>query len=390
MRDFEKKYNCKVNYKTYESNEALYTNIIGGDDPWDILVPSDYMIERLKNEDRLQPLDKSIVDNLDNLTDAVKNLPFDPDNTYSVPYLWQSVGIVYNTTKIDEATIEDKGWEIFLDEDLKGHVYMYDSSRDAFMVALKALGYEDLRTFVEENGIDYIRFDFGFDNEEIIRASEYCGVAINASTVDVALVEKLKGKVLAIHNFYPRPETGLDIGYFRQKNEELRRRGIQIGAYIAGDENKRGPLHEGLPTLEFHRHLRPYVQYEMLRRETDYVIVGDGGLSERQAELIAAVERDGILRLPLEAKTAWLCRVMESRQYATFGKKIAPCNCVERNFGSITIDNEKYLRYSGEIQILKMNLPEDERVNVIGRISEDYLFLLRHLRRGTEFILIRE
>ena len=110
LRDFEKKYNCKVNYKTYESNEALYTNIIGGDDPWDILVPSDYMIERLKNEDRLQPLDKEIVNNLDNLTDAVKNLPFDPDNTYSVPYLWQSVGIVYDTTKIDEATIEDKGW----------------------------------------------------------------------------------------------------------------------------------------------------------------------------------------------------------------------------------------------------------------------------------------
>ncbi|MBE6103314.1 MAG: DUF871 domain-containing protein [Erysipelotrichaceae bacterium] len=273
--------------------------------------------------------------------------------------------------------------------------------------ALKALGYDDLRTFVEENGIDYIRFDFGFDSEEIIRASEYCGVAINASTVDVELVEKLKGKVLAIHNFYPRPETGLDIGYFRQKNEELRRRGIQIGAYIAGDENKRGPLHEGLPTLEFHRHLKPYVQYEMLRRETDYVIVGDGGLSERQAELIAAVERDGILRLlcRLDAEheylydrkltnrpdsPEWLCRVMESRQYATFGKKIAPGNCVERTFGSITVDNEKYLRYSGEIQILKMNLPEDERVNVIGRISDDYLFLLRHLRRGTEFILIRE
>ena len=85
LRSFEKQYNCKVNYKTFESNEALYTNIIGGDDPWDILVPSDYMIERLIREKRLQPLDRDIVNNLDNLTDKVKNLPFDPENTYSVP-----------------------------------------------------------------------------------------------------------------------------------------------------------------------------------------------------------------------------------------------------------------------------------------------------------------
>ena len=77
LRSFEKQYNCKVNYKTFESNEALYTNIIGGDDPWDILVPSDYMIERLIREKRLQPLDRDIVNNLDNLTDKVKNLPFD-------------------------------------------------------------------------------------------------------------------------------------------------------------------------------------------------------------------------------------------------------------------------------------------------------------------------
>ncbi len=141
LRAFEKEYGCKVNYKTYDSNESMYTNISGGDDPWDILVPSDYMIERLISEDRLQPLDKSVVDNLDNLTGAVKNLSFDPDNTYSVPYLWQSVGIVYDTTKIDPEKVEDEGWNIFLDPSLKGHAYMYDSSRDAFMIALKSLGY---------------------------------------------------------------------------------------------------------------------------------------------------------------------------------------------------------------------------------------------------------
>ena len=150
LRAFEKEYGCKVNYKTYDSNEGMYTNIAGGDDPWDILVPSDYMIERLISEDKLQPLDKSIVDNLDNLAEPVRNLAFDPDNTYSVPYLWQSVGIVYDTTKIDPELVEEKGWEIFLDPSLKGHAYMYDSSRDAFMIALKALGYSANTENIEE------------------------------------------------------------------------------------------------------------------------------------------------------------------------------------------------------------------------------------------------
>ena len=154
LGEFEELYNCRVNYRNYESNEMLYTNIIG-DDPWDILVPSDYMIERLIREKRLQPLDKNIVNNLEDLSDSVKNLAFDPDNTYSVPYLWQSVCIVYDKTKIDPALVEEKGWDIFLDPSLKGHAYMYDSSRDAFMVALKALGYSANTTDDTEIGAAY-------------------------------------------------------------------------------------------------------------------------------------------------------------------------------------------------------------------------------------------
>ncbi len=140
VRDFEKKYNCRVNYKTYESNEILYTKIQAGDS-WDILVPSDYMIERLIKEKRLQPIDKTIVDNLDLLAEGVRNLEFDPDNTYMVPYLWQNVGIVYDSTKIDPEKVEEKGWSIFQDPEYEGHTYMYDSERDAFMIAFKALGY---------------------------------------------------------------------------------------------------------------------------------------------------------------------------------------------------------------------------------------------------------
>ncbi|MBR0138305.1 MAG: DUF871 family protein, partial [Erysipelotrichaceae bacterium] len=135
---------------------------------------------------------------------------------------------------------------------------------------LKALGYENLIDFIKETGVDYIRFDFGFEPEEIIEASEYCGVALNASTADGDLIDQLKGEVLAIHNFYPRPETGLDIGYFRKKNEEFRNKGVKTAAFMAGDADLRGPLYKGVPTLEIHRYLKPYVQYEQLKREVDY------------------------------------------------------------------------------------------------------------------------
>ena len=141
ITNFQKEFGVKVNYSLFSSNEEMYTKLQSGVS-YDVIIPSDYMIERLINEDRLQPLDKAVVDGvLDSLTDGVRNLSYDPDNTYSLPYLWQNVGILYDTTKIDPETVEEKGWSIFLDPEYSGHAYMYDSERDAFMVAFKALGY---------------------------------------------------------------------------------------------------------------------------------------------------------------------------------------------------------------------------------------------------------
>ena len=137
--DFEKAFDARVNYSNFSSNEDMY--IKQKANSYDVMIPSDYMIERLLKEERLQKIDKSVVTNLDQLADGVKNQAFDPENDYCVPYLWQTVGIVYNKNKVDPATVEEKGWEIFLDPSLDGHVYMYDSERDSFMVALKALGY---------------------------------------------------------------------------------------------------------------------------------------------------------------------------------------------------------------------------------------------------------
>ena len=140
ITNFEKEYNVRVNYSLFSSNEEMYTKLMSGAS-YDVIIPSDYMIERLIKEGKLQPIDKAVVDNLDSLAEGVRNLGYDPDNTYSVPYLWQTVGIVYDTTKIDPEDMEAQGWSAFLNPDYKGHVYMYDSERDAFMVALKALGY---------------------------------------------------------------------------------------------------------------------------------------------------------------------------------------------------------------------------------------------------------
>ncbi|MBO5302295.1 MAG: ABC transporter substrate-binding protein [Peptococcaceae bacterium] len=140
ISDFEREFGVKVIYEVYDSNEMMYTKVQAGD-VYDILVPSDYMIQRLVAEDALMELDLSKIPNIEYLTDEVKNLPFDPENKYSVPYFWGSVGIVYNTTVVDEEDLKREGWDILKDPKYAGRIYMYDSERDAFMIAFKALGY---------------------------------------------------------------------------------------------------------------------------------------------------------------------------------------------------------------------------------------------------------
>ena len=140
ISDFEREFGVKVIYEVYDSNEMMYTKVQAGD-VYDILVPSDYMIQRLIAEDALLELDLSKVPNIEFLTDEVRNLPFDPENKYSVPYFWGSVGIVYNTNVVDEEDLKTEGWNILKDPKYAGKLYMYDSERDAFMIAFKALGY---------------------------------------------------------------------------------------------------------------------------------------------------------------------------------------------------------------------------------------------------------
>ena len=273
---------------------------------------------------------------------------------------------------------------------------------------LKVLGYEKLRDFVLDYDVDYIRFDFGFTEEEMKDISDCCGIAVNASTSDLETVDRLGSNLIAIHNYYPRKETGLDWQFFRERNKAFRQRGIKVGAFIAGDEKKRGPLHEGLPTLEEHRFLAPYVQYCQLRKQADFIFTGDSGISAYQQELINGTENDGAVRLPVYFKSGfeylydqtftnrpdspfWMIRARESREYASQGPSVkAKSYSLPRNRGSITMDNEKYLRYSGEIQILREDFATDEKVNVIGNVAEGYIHLLECIGRGDKFRFVKD
>jgi len=142
ISNFEKMYNARVNYDTFDSNESMYTKLLGGSS-YDVIIPSDYMIERMISEDMLQKVDLSVMKNLDGYDKAVLEMrnDFDPTGEYAIPYFWGTVGIVYDKTVVSEDDLKKEGWNIFKDTKYKGNLYYYDSQRDGFMVAFKALGY---------------------------------------------------------------------------------------------------------------------------------------------------------------------------------------------------------------------------------------------------------
>ncbi len=141
ISNFEKMYNVRVNYDTFTTQEEMYTKLMGGSS-YDIIVPSDYMIERLLKADMLQPIDKEIVKSLDNInSELTEYMSFDPNMEYSVPYFWGSLGIVYDETQVSTEEVESLGWELFRQEKYAGNAFMYDSEREAFCIAFKSLGY---------------------------------------------------------------------------------------------------------------------------------------------------------------------------------------------------------------------------------------------------------
>ncbi len=138
ITQFEEETGIAVHYQTVESNEALYSLIEMGGADFDVIVPSDYMIARLIEEDMLAELDYDNIPNFQLIDDQYKNLNYDPENKYTVPYTWGTLGIIYNTTMVDE---EITSWDAMFDPKYAGQVLMINNSRDALAAALLDLGY---------------------------------------------------------------------------------------------------------------------------------------------------------------------------------------------------------------------------------------------------------
>ncbi len=138
LSDFEAKTKIKVNYSTFTSNETLYSVLKNGGSEYDVIIPSDYMIARLINEDMLEPLNFDNIPNYSLVGDQYKNLEYDPEGKYSVGYTWGTVVLIYNSEMVDE---DITSWGAMFDEKYSGEILMFDNPRDAIGIALEYLGY---------------------------------------------------------------------------------------------------------------------------------------------------------------------------------------------------------------------------------------------------------
>ncbi len=138
LQEFEKKYNIKINYDTFTTNEDMYVKVKAGGSHYDILIPSDYMIKRMIDEGMLEKLDMSNIPNYKYIDSKFKNLEYDPNNEYSVPYMWGTVGILYNKKMVSE---KPTSWKVLWDKKYAKQILMMDSQRDSIGITLKMLGY---------------------------------------------------------------------------------------------------------------------------------------------------------------------------------------------------------------------------------------------------------
>ena len=187
ITQFEAETGILVNYQTAESNEALYSLLKSGAGDYDVIVPSDYMISQLIEEDMLEELDYGSIPNFSLVDSRFKNLPYDPENRYTVPYAWGTVGIIYNTTMIGEPITS---WSALFDDQYAGNVLMFRNSRDAMATALSYLGYS-------LNTTDPIQLREAF---ELLKDAKSRGVY--QSFVMDEIFQKLEGGNAAIGAYY--------------------------------------------------------------------------------------------------------------------------------------------------------------------------------------------
>ncbi|MDM5330115.1 MupG family TIM beta-alpha barrel fold protein [Neobacillus sp. CF12] len=265
-------------------------------------------------------------------------------------------------------------------------------------VSLKTPGHLELESLfdLKSLGVSGLRLDDFFENELIVKLAKAFKLALNASILFEEDVRALldgglkASQLLAWHNFYPRIETGLSDWFFQSQNELFGKYGIPVSAYIPGDGEKRGPLFEGLPTLEEHRDMDPFLAaLELFHFGVEDVYIGDPEVSEELLRKLINFDRDDCVEIVIEGfqEGEFKLRPDFSRDVRRFMDTrsvdaVVPENTTERWMGSITRDNDSYGRYRGEIQITLCDLPADERVNVVGKVVEEDIVLLSYLKPG--------
>ncbi|MCI9144617.1 MAG: spermidine/putrescine ABC transporter substrate-binding protein [Lachnospiraceae bacterium] len=150
--EFTRRTGIRVNYTTFDSNESLYSKLVGGGADYDVIIPSDYMVSRLINENMLAELDFSNIPNYQYIDESFRNPDYDPENRYSVPYTWGVVGLFYNTDYISE---EITSWTALWDDRYAGKILMFDNPRDAFAIAQFLLG-QSLNTTEESDWLEAV------------------------------------------------------------------------------------------------------------------------------------------------------------------------------------------------------------------------------------------
>lgn len=276
---------------------------------------------------------------------------------------------------------------------------------------LEKLGYASF-TDLKQTSVSHLRVDYGFPYQQIIDLSKDFNIAFNASTLlesDIRELQKLGAdftRFSACHNFYPKPLTGLSLKKTRGINENLRRLGLTTMAFVPGDRELRGPLEMGLPTVEEHRGGDVLFNTLQLIKEcqTDIVLVGDIDISDEAWQQISELSQ-GFVSLKAEVDPAYsfikkrihhdrpdsseyVIRSQESRTYASQGKRFTAEEIRLRSKGSISVGNEGYLRYSGELEIARKDLMPESKVNIVGQVDVDSLQYLDYITDGMGFQLV--
>lgn len=274
-------------------------------------------------------------------------------------------------------------------------------------VSGRSLGYFGVDSLLELQELlspCILRPDYGFDPQEVIEHLDQLTLCFNAQIYEEDWLSYLEPGMVSTLNYYPRPETGVSANTVLKQTAPLQERGVKVFGFIQGDKHLRLPLYEGLPTLEKYRYQPPYIAYLALAKlGLDGAIVGDGGLLKRQHQLIGRYREEKVISVPIITEKTeilhqvftlrqdspdGLFRIVESREYAHPGELRKKEETKERKRGSITMDNEGYARYSGEMMLLKEDYPEDPRVNVIGQVHQDYEALLDLLEPGDRIMFV--